>query len=511
MPESRTRNATRNVIFAMMLKLYQLIVPFGIRTILIYTLGMQYIGLNGLFTSILNTLNLVELGVGSALVFSMYKPIAEHDINMICALMNFYKKSYYRIGLVVAFLGIVLMPFLDIFIKSDLPANINIYFLYFINLAGTVSTYFLFAYKNCLFVAHQRNDINSKISIAVETIKYILQIIILILFRNYYLYVVVIPVCNVIINIFTAVLARKYYPEYKSKGKLSKKNIIVLNEKIRALFIVKVGSVVLNSVDNIVISAFLGLTILGLYSNYYYIVSAVMGIVSLCTSSIVASLGNSVETESKEKNYNDFLKLSFWNMWLVGWCAICLICLYQHFVRLWVGQENMLPFGVVLLFSIYFYVQQSNQVAAAYKDAAGIWALDRFRPLITAGVNLISNLIMVQIIGIYGIILSTVISLLVVNMPWLLHNVCKLVFTVGTKKYILHWLNNAIVTIFAGGICFCICSLLPETGIWYLLAKSIICIFIPNIIFYTAYCHTKCFINSKEIIHKICTNLLKSC
>ena len=143
MSESRAQNATRNVIFAVLLKLYQIIVPFGIRTIFIYTLGIQYIGLNGLFASLLNTLNLAELGVGTALVFSMYKPIAKHDTEMICALMNFYKKAYCVIGLVIMFLGIGLMPFLGIFIKSDIPANINIYILYLINLAGTVSTYFL--------------------------------------------------------------------------------------------------------------------------------------------------------------------------------------------------------------------------------------------------------------------------------------------------------------------------------------------------------------------------------
>ena len=185
MSESRAQNATRNVIFAVLLKLYQIIVPFGIRTIFIYTLGIQYIGLNGLFASLLNTLNLAELGVGTALVFSMYKPIAKHDTEMICALMNFYKKAYCVIGLVIMFLGIGLMPFLGIFIKSDIPANINIFILYLINLAGTESTYFLFAYKGSLFVAHQRNDIKSKIVIGVETVKYVLQCMALLFFKNY--------------------------------------------------------------------------------------------------------------------------------------------------------------------------------------------------------------------------------------------------------------------------------------------------------------------------------------
>lgn len=503
MAESRTRNATRNAIFALLLKLYQIIMPFGIRTIFIHTLGMQYIGLNGLFTSILDTLNLVELGVGSALIFSMYKPIAERNIEMICSLMNFYKKSYRIIGLVVTGLGIGFMPFLNIFIKSSLPAGINIYVLYLINLAGTVSTYFLFAYKHCLFVAHQRNDVTSKITLAVETIKYILQLFALVFFRNYYFYVVIVPVCGITTNIIIAVLAGRYYPEYKSKGKLSKEYLNVLTKKIMALFVVKIGSVVLNSSDNIVISAFLGLTVLGQYSNYYYVVSSVISIIGLCMSSIIASLGNSIEVETREKNYRDFLRLSFWNQWIVGWFAICLVCLSQHFIRLWLGEESMLPFGIVILLAVYFYILQSNQVAGAYKDAAGIWVSDRFRPLATAGVNLISNLIMVQFIGIYGIVLSTVISLLVVNTPWLLYNVCKLVFGVGIEKYISYWICNTIVTILAGGISFCVCNLLPETGIWWLLGKGVICVFIPNLIYFVVYHRTKRFIDSKEIVRKI--------
>lgn len=508
MSESRAKNAIRNVIFAMFLKLYQIIVPFGVRTIFIYVLGMQYIGLNGLFTSILNTLNLAELGVGAALVFSMYRPIAKHDTEMICALMNFYKKSYYLIGFIVTLLGIGLVPFLNIFIKSDIPTDINIYILYLINLGGTVSTYFLFSYKSCLFSAHQRNDINSKIAIGVETAKYVLQCIALLLFKSYYLYILIIPICSIATNIITALLASKYYPEYRDQGKLNKENIVALKEKIKALFIVKIGSVVLNSVDNIVISAFLGLTILGLYSNYYYVVSSVVSIVGLCTSSIIASLGNSVETESTEKNYHDFMKLSFWNMWIVGWCAICMVCLCQHFIRLWVGEENMLPSEITLLFSIYFYVLQSNQVAGAYKDAAGIWVSDRFRPLITAGINLACNLIMVRLIGIYGIILSTVISLLIVNMPWLIHNVCKYIFNKKMKGYMWHWIYNTAITILAGGICFYICGVMPEKGMQWLLGKAMVCVVIPNIIYFFFYHRTEQFIDSKEVIQKILRNVL---
>lgn len=508
MADSRLKNATRNAVFAVLLKLYQTVVPFFVRTVFIYTLGMQYVGLNGLFSSILGVLNLAELGVGSALIFSMYKPVAEHDTPMICALMNFYKKCYRIIGCVIAGAGLALMPFLKYLIKSDLPADINLYVLYLINLAGTVSTYFLFAYKICLFNAHQRNDINSKISFCVETVKYAIQIGALVLFRNYYFYIIVLPVCSIVSNLITAALANKTYPEYQSKGKLNKEQVSTISKKISALFIVKIGSVVLNSVDNIVISAFLGLTVLGLYSNYNYIVSSVISIIGLLTGSMIASLGNSVATESKQKNYNDFLKLSFWNFWLVGWCTICLVCLSQHFIRIWVGAENILPFGMVILFASYFYVLQSNQVAGAYKDAAGIWESDRFRPLATAGTNLICNLIMVQFIGLYGIVLSTVVSLLIVNTSWLIHNVCKLVFEKGMREYVLYWIRNFGITLLAGVVCYRICSMMPETGLGWFLAKGIVCVIAPNLVFLLCYFRTKSFNDSKDVVLKIYRNIL---
>lgn len=502
MADSRSKNATRNIVFAVLLKLYQTLVPFGVRTIFIYVLGIQYVGLNGLFTSILGVLNLAELGVGSALIFSMYKPVAEKDTETICALMNFYKKCYRAIGIAITIAGFILMPFLKYLIKSDLPSDVNLYILYLINLAGTVSTYFLFAYKNCLFNAHQRNDINSKISFGVETVKYLLQISALILFRSYYLYIFIVPFCSIASNIITAIFANKIYPEYQSKGSLDKEIVSSIISKIKALFIVKIGNIVLNSVDSIVISAFLGLTVLGLYSNYYYVVSSIVSIVGLITGSMISSLGNSIVTESKQKNYSDFMKLSFLNFWLVGWCAICLVCLYQHFIRIWVGEDNKLPFGLVLLFALYFYVLQSNQVAGAYKDAAGIWESDRFRPLITAGVNLVCNIIMVQFIGLYGIVLSTVVSLLIVNTPWLIHNVCNLVFERGMREYTFCWMQNLGVTLIAGILCYGICSLLPETRLCWLIVKGVICLIVPNLIFLLCYFRTKNFKNSMTIILK---------
>ena len=221
----RTRNATRNLIYGMILKIYQILIPFIMRTVMIYTLGVQYLGLNSLFTSVLSVLNLVELGVGSAMVYSMYKPIAEDDEQIICALMRLYKIYYYAIGLIIAIIGIILTPFIPKLISGDVPKDINIYILYLMNLGATVLSYWLFAYKNSILQAHQRTDIVSKVTLVTNTIQYGLQIIALCLFRNYYYFVIAMLAAQALTNVVTAIYADKLYPLFKPKGKLDQNEV----------------------------------------------------------------------------------------------------------------------------------------------------------------------------------------------------------------------------------------------------------------------------------------------
>jgi len=211
----RSKNTARNYFFGAIAKTYDLLIPFLMRTVLIYFLGEKYAGLNGLFTSILSVLNLAELGVGSALVFSMYKPLAEDDDEKICALMQLYKHYYRIIGAVILVLGVILTPFLPHLINDELPPGANLYVLYYMNLAATVLTYWLFAYKNCLINVHQRNDITDKIGYIINTVKYVLQIVVLTAFKSYYLYLLVGLVMGVVFNITTACVVDKRYPQFK--------------------------------------------------------------------------------------------------------------------------------------------------------------------------------------------------------------------------------------------------------------------------------------------------------
>ncbi len=485
---NRTKNAARNITFGMMLKIYQMIMPFFVRTVMIYWMGVQYVGLNSLFTSVLQVLNLAELGVGSAMIYSMYKPIADDDGTTICALLKLYRTYYRVIGLIILVAGGILTPFIPNLISGDVPDDVNIYILYLLNLGATVFSYWLFAYTNSLFMAHQRTDITNKISIIFITIQYILQFSVLFIFRNYYYYVIVILLTQILTNVTTYLVAKKYYPQYKPKGKLDKETVKQINKKIRGLFTSKIGLIMYDAVDTIVISAFLGLTALTVFQNYFFISTALTGLIKVIFLGSLAGVGNSLITETQEKNIQDLNKFTMTICWIAGFCSVCMLCIYQPFMELWVGKDLMLSFSAVICFVLYFFIRQLNALYNFYKNAAGMWHEDRFRPLTEAIVNLILNLILVQFIGVYGILISTVISVLVVGMPWLLHNLFSVVFD---RKYLLLHLKKilfyVLIVAISCVITYFVCAFINLGLIATILIRGGICLIISNVIYYIAF------------------------
>lgn len=464
-------------------------------------MGVQYLGLNSLFTSVLQVLNLVELGVGSAMIFSMYKPIAKDDTQMICALMKLYRTYYRIIGLVVAIIGSILIPFIPNLIAGDVPSDINVYILYILNLSATVLSYWLFGYKNSILNAHQRNDVISKITLLTNTVQYIGQFLVIWITKNYYLFVIVFLISQVLTNIITALIADRLYPNYHPKGKIEKGDVKKINRRIRDLFTSKIGNVIYESADTIVISSFLGLTTLAMYQNYFYVLTAVSGFISVVFAACTAGIGNSIVVETKEKNYNDFTKFTFIISWIAGFCSVCLLCLYQPFMELWVGKDLMLSFSLVCCFVVYFFLKQINSLFNLYKDASGMWHEDRFRPLTAALTNLVLNLILVQFIGLYGILISTVLAILCVGLPWLTHNLFTIVFE---KKYIKTYLKKITVYFFTVVIS-CVITYLTvcflDVGlIWSLIIRLVICIIIPNAIFFIFFRKTNEFKQSVLLI-----------
>jgi O-antigen/teichoic acid export membrane protein len=498
---ARTKNAKAGIITGFFSKLLHMGMPFITRTVILYMLGTEYLGLSGLFSSLLSFLSLAELGVSNALVYSMYKPVAEDDGDTVCALLALYRKLYRMIGSVILAAGILCVPFLRYFISGDVPADVNLYVLYGIYLGNTVCSYFLFAYRSSLLSAHQRLDVTNVIDSTVSAVTWILQILMLFVFRNYYAYVIFMPLSNVVGNFAKLFFVKKNYPQYTPKGKVAPELEASIYKKIKALVGAKISTTVLHSSDNIVISAFLGLTMVTIYGNYHFIMSSIGGFLAIVYSSVLPGIGNSLVTETMDKNYKDFKKLSFLNFWLVLWCSVCLLCLYQPFMKLWVGADLMLPMSVVVLIVIYFIGYQGRKIVITYKDAAGLWWEDRFRPFVMAGTNLISNLILVQFIGIRGIVISTILSLCV-SIPWETHTVFKYVFKRSSREYYLSLLAYLAVFAAAATVTYLICQIVQD-GVIALLVRGVICLVVPNLIFFAAFCKREEFDEVKKLVMRI--------
>lgn len=482
---NRTKNAVNGVIFGSLSKLITIIFPFVTRTIIIYILGVQYLGLSSLFTSILQILSLAELGFGTALTFSMYKPIAEDDEKTINALLNLYKKIYRTIGTIVFVVGLAFLPVLRYLIKGDCPSDVNIYILYLIYLFNNVISYLFFAYRTSLLTAHQRNDIASKIAICSSVFMYVGQILALLLFKNYYIYTIFIPLSTLANNIIVLVATKKIYPQYKCVGSISGSEKAELKKQVFSLFLHRIGCVVQASIDNICISVFMGLVLLGKYNNYYYVVTAVQAFIMILKQSMLAGIGNSLIVESKEYNKKHFNKILFIMLWIIGWCATCLMCLFQPFMQIWVGVDNMLPLSVVISLVVLFYVNEIRGPIGLYKDALGMWYEDRFKPISISAVNLVLTIICVYFGFLEGVILATATAYLFVGMPWETKVFFKHYMEESSRKYYFMQLFYFIANLVSLGITYLICSLIPSMGVAWFIVRIIICVLVPNIVFVT--------------------------
>lgn len=481
---SRTKNTLINTFFGFFNKIINIFSPFVIRTVIIYSLGIEYVGLNGLFSSILQILNLAELGISSAVVFCMYKPMAERDDDLLCAILNYMRKIYFVIGIIVAIIGIILIPFLKFFINGNVPDNLNIVVLYIIYLINTVISYFFFAYKTTLLNADQKAGIISNINTGVIFIQSVIQIFILLIMKNYYLYLLVMPIFTFINNLWIAFITNKCYPNIVSKGKLPLRTKENIKRRVKGLFVTKICTTTRNAFDSVFISSFIGLTTVGIYGNYYYIMSAVITLISVITSSMTASVGNSLVKESVEKNYKDMRKFNFLFNWIVGFCTSCLLILYQPFMTMWMGKDNLFSFNMVVLFCVYFYFLNIGSIRAVYHDAAGLWWEARYRAIVEAVLNLVLNFILTYYFGVFGTVLGTSISLILVNYIYGTQIVFRHYFkNISAKEYFIDNILYGIATLIICLVLLIINSHIHIVGIFGLLIRGLLCIAIFNTLY----------------------------
>ena len=502
--ENRTKNASRNIIWGGVSKVVLMIMPFFIRTIFIYTIGLEYLGLTSLFTSVLQILSLAELGFATAVVYSLYKPLADNDVDMVCAVMAFLKKVYLCVGSVILLLGIGASFFLPNFIHGDIPEDINIYVLFYLYLANTVISYFFAGYKTALLTANQRDDISSKVITFASVVQYLLQGAVLLLFRNFYLYVIVLPLITLSINALNAYFAKKYFPQYVAKGKLSKEQVKPMVKQIGGLLISRICAVSRNAVANILISSFIGLLSLAIYSNYLYIMTSVQGLLTIIGASILAGVGNSIVKESEEKNYKDFKKFNFLYMWISGLCFCCMVNLYQPFISLWVGKESTMPLYSMLLLCLVFYSTAAGDMRNTYINATGIWWQNKWRPILEAATNLVLSFVLIKRFQIAGLLVATLVSLVFINL-WF---GSKILYTEYFKSqkfsdFILSHLQYFLITIVVTAVTFGCCYFIKSISWGTLVLRLLICIIVPNILYLLFYCRRDEIQSLKGLLNRI--------
>lgn len=482
MRESRTQHALTNIKSGLINKIILLLCPFITRTVMIKILGAEYLGLNSLFTSILQVLNMAELGFSNAVVFSLYEPLAQNDDDKICKLLNFYRFVYAIIGTVVLCAGLVVTPFLTKIIKGSYPTDINIYIIFIIYLLNTSVSYLLFAYKTALLTASQTQADLYKISTYLVLIKTVLQIFSLSVIRNYYIFLSLELVYTIANNLWASHVVDKRYPSYKCKGVLDKGDKRAIGQQVKGLVVGKISYTSRNSFDSIVLSMFCGLNIVAIYSNYYYVFSAALGIILIVGQSITAGVGNLMVEGSPEQNYENFKRLNFAYNWMGTWFSICLLCLYQPFMRVWVGEKLETTHLQMILFVIYFYVTQLTQLPSVYAAASGIWWELRYMQIGEMVSNLFLNFILGWKFGVDGIIFATIVTVFAFSFIGQTKIGFKQYFNKKANKYFLKELLWSIRFVALGIASLALCNLIKAGPIVNLVSSIIISCVVPNVL-----------------------------
>jgi len=437
------KNVRRNMFANAVSSGMKLLFPFLNRTLFLWLLGPAYLGLNGLFGSILGVLMLAELGFGTAVVCSMYKPVADDDRELLCAYLKFYRTVYRWVGAVIFFGGLALLPFLDRLVHGTVPPDIDLHVLYVIHLVNTAASYFLFAYRGVVLGAHHRNDVVTNIRTGVTIAQYIAVFLILLVTRNYYHYVLATVAFTVVQNVLLVKASRRLFPDIEPRGSLPQDIRRKVISDVKSIFMHKVGGVITNSTDNLVISAFLGLVAVAAYGNYYYVVTSVAGLVAVVYSSMAGGFGNKIYTESKEENFKLFMRMNRLSMVVVLFCSAMMAAMYEPFMAVWVKDDPSLMRHALTpaLMVFYFYIMQSRQVLLAFKSAASLWKQDRWKPIVAGAVNLGSNILFVLFLPdaykLDGVIFSTIIGFSFIQIPWESHVVFSSFF--GRAEARAYW------------------------------------------------------------------------
>lgn len=505
------QNTAINGAVGLVFQSLSLILGFFSRKILIDYLGIDYLGVNGLFTNILTIFSFAELGIGHAIIYNLYKPLATEDKDKIQRLIKFYAYAYKIIALVILICGLMVLPFLQYIIKEPPQITEDIKLIYLLFLLNTVLSY-LFIYKKSLIRANQKEYI----VVFWENIFHIaliaIQILLLILVRNYILHISLSIIFTLISNIYISYKANKLYPYIKEKNDnvLDKKEKKLIFKNVKALFLYKIGSISLNATDNIIISALIGITVVGLASNYILIITSISLIVNHIINAFTAPVGNLNATADKVKQEKVFNQMFLFTSWLIGFIAIGILLLSNDFIGLFFGQEYTLDFLVVFSLVLHYYIKSVQNTAYTYRTTMGLYIKGKWAPVIASIINIVLSIVLGNLIGLAGIYFATSISRLLTMVwvdPYLIY---KYKFNKSPIQYFIKYLLYFVVVVLNFLLNYYIITIIKIDGIFGFIIKIVICSFLTNIVMFLTYFKTNTFKDIMQSIKILYKNMLKN-
>lgn len=499
----RLINSIRNISVSLGSQLLTQILAFVNRTVFIYSLGNSYLSVGGLFTNIISMLSLAELGVGSAIVYNMYKPIAENNEEKIKSLMQLYKKVYISIGIFVGVIGTLLIPFLDKIINSSQEVP-NITLIYILFLFNSASSYF-YSYKRSIITADQKEYINIINDQKFNLIKNAVQILSLLVLPNYIVYLAIQIICSFLSNVWISKKADSMYPILKSKDYegLSKSEKKTIAKHVTATMSHKVGGVVVNSTDNIMISSLIGLSYVGITSNYYMITGIINNVLLQIFNALTASVGNLNASGDVKKSEDILYKLFFIGFWLYGMCTILLTILFNPFINLWIGEMYLLDSKIVLIIIINFFIMGMRRANIVYNTTLGLFWQDRYKPWFEASINVIVSIVLLKKYGLIGVFLGTLISTVTTSLwfePYILY---KYGFKKSPLPYVKKYILYVATLLWTGCLVNALVRFIVIDNLTKWILVAIVATIIINLNFYLLLSKTKELKYFKELLLKI--------
>lgn len=505
---SRTYNTALNASVNILVQFVTLIINFATRKIFIVTFGENYLGISGLYSNILSVLSLAELGVGSAILYCMYKPVAEKDFKKISALVNYYKKLYRVIGFSVAVIGLAVVPFLKYLVKIEADiGNITLYYLLY--LTNVVSSYFL-VYKTSILTADQKNYIIKICTAVIQIIQFIVLTVIAFLIKNYTVYLAAHIGFSVITNYVCSRIAVRKYPFIVNSEKLSDEEKRSIWKNIQAMFSYQIGNVAVNNTDNILISVMVNTVMVGYYSNYSMVISAVSTFVMLLFTSTQASIGNLAAQKDENRQYDIFKKISAVSFCVTSFSVVSFVALFQDFITIMYTSHYLLDFKTVLVCALNFYLVNILYPIYCFRNTVGLFRNTKMIMVYTAVINIILSVILGKICGLFGILIATSISRICTNFWYEPIKLYKIYFKKNVSHYFLKQLKYFLLTVLMTlTVIGCSCLMVKMNIYIRFVLKILICILLSLAVFYAMYGKTEFFISIKESVRNKITRVIK--